>query len=133
MSVMKGFSEGDRATLEAVLSALRELRSPFALYEADIHQWVGDQLAMSGLDFGHEVSIGRGCRIDFLIGHIGVEIKKGKPDAAAVLTQLRRYAACSDVHGLVILSQRTIRLPDRVGDVPVRQIALSQLWGIALP
>jgi hypothetical protein len=133
VSGAKIFSEGDRATLEAVLSALRELRSPFALYESDIHGWVAAQLNASGLDCRHEAVIGKGCRIDFLVEGIGIEVKKGKPSPSVVLAQLRRYAACPDIRGLVVLSQRSIRLPDTVLGVPVRVIPLSQLWGIALP
>ena len=119
--------------LQAVLNALRELRSPFALYEADIHGWVASRLTEAGLPFVHEAVIGKGCRIDFLVGGIGVEIKKGKPAAAALLPQLRRYAACEAVTGLIVLTQRSVRLPDALSGKPVRQLTLSQLWGVALP
>ena len=57
--------------LETVLNALLELRSPFALYENDIHLWVENRLREAGLAFAHEARIGPGCRIDYLVGGTG--------------------------------------------------------------
>ena len=37
-------TQGDRTDPERIIAALRELRSPFALYESDIHQMVEKQL-----------------------------------------------------------------------------------------
>lgn len=119
--------------LQTVLDALCGLRSPFALYENDIHRRVLECLAQAGLQVVHEAPIGKGCRIDCLIGNVGVEIKKGKPNAAALARQLRRYAACDGVEALVVVTQHAVRLPDQVLGKPVRGIALNQLWGVALP
>lgn len=119
--------------LQQVTNALMELRSPFALYEADIHGWVACRLSEAGLPFRHEAVIGKGCRVDFLVGDVAVEIKKGKPNPTVLTTQLTRYAACEGVAGLVVLTQRQVKLPGTVLGKPVKQITLSQLWGVALP
>lgn len=119
--------------LASVLEALGELRSPFALYETDIHQWVGKRLADAGLPCRHEAKLGPGCRIDFLVGNVGIEIKKGKPDAASLRRQLVRYAAFDAVEALVVLTQRSVPLPSAVRGKPVHTIVLNQLWGVALP
>ena len=119
--------------LDAVYRALQEMRPPFAPYEADIHQMVGEALAASGLAFTHETRIGKGCRIDFLAEGIGVEIKKGKPIPATLLRQLARYAACEPVSALIVVTQRSVRLPASVGGKPLRTLALHQLWGVSLP
>ena len=119
--------------LAAVLNALKELRSPFAFYEMDIHQLVGQKLSDAGLPFVHEAKLAPGCRIDYLVDTIGIEIKKGKPDASAVKKQLMRYAACDGVEAIVLLTQRTIAVPKTVLGKPVHVIALNQLWGVALP
>ena len=71
--------------------------------------------------------------IDFLVGTIGVEIKKGKPSAATLAAQLQRYAACDAVDGLIVITEKSVRLPGTILGKPVRLIPLSQLWGIALP
>ena len=119
--------------LQTVLDALKELRSPFALYETDLHAMVKKRLTDAGLSFQHEAKIGPGCRIDYLVDGVGVEIKKGKPDAKALTQQLMRYAACEDVQALIVLSQRSVALPKMVGGKPVHVIILNQLWGVALP
>ena len=119
--------------LQTVLDALKELRSPFALYETDIHQMVAKRLSDAGLSFIHEAKLAPGCRIDYLVGKIGIEIKKGKPDASAVKKQLLRYAACDGVEAIVLLSQRTVSVPKTVMGKPVHVIVLNQLWGVALP
>ena len=119
--------------LHTVLSALEELRSPFALYETDIHQMVEKRLTEAGIAFTHEAKIGPGCRIDYLAGNVGIEIKKGKPDAKALTRQLIRYAECEAVEALIVISQRAVPLAKTVLGKPVHVIVLNQLWGVALP
>ena len=119
--------------LQTVLDALRELRSPFALYENDLHRMVEKRLAEAGLSFQHEAKIGPGCRIDYLVDRIGIEIKKGRPDAAQLKRQLMRYAACEGVDALIVISSRSVSLPALVMGKPVYGIVLNQLWGVALP
>ena len=120
-------------SMAAVAAALMELRQPLAMYEADLHACVGQRLSAAGLPFTHEAVIAKGCRIDFLVGSVGVEIKKGKPSAATLAAQLQRYAACDAVDGLIVVTERSVRLPKTLCGKPVRLITLSQLWGIALP
>lgn len=119
--------------LTTVLDALKELRSPFALYEMDIHQMVAKRLSDAGLSFVHEAKLGPGCRIDYLVGNVGIEIKKGKPDVNALKRQVARYAAFDSVGAMIVLTQRTVSLPKSVLGKPVHVIALNQLWGVALP
>ena len=73
---------------EIVLQALRAMRPPFALYEADLHRMVEGRLTECGIEYRHEAVIAGGCRIDYLVGDVGVEIKKGKPRAATLVRQL---------------------------------------------
>ena len=126
-------TQGDRTDPERIIAALRELRSPFALYEQDIHQAVARRLTDAGLPFLHEKSLAPGCRIDFWCEGVGIEIKKGKPRPAALLEQLRRYAVSDEIAALVVLTQRSVRLPASVCGKPLVQITLNQLWGVALP
>lgn len=125
--------QGDRTEPERIIAALRELRSPFALYEKDIHQAVARRLTDAGLPFLHEKPLTPGCRIDFWCEGVGIEIKKGKPRPAALLEQLRRYAVSDEIAALVVLTQRSVRLPASVCGKPLVQITLNQLWGVALP
>ena len=119
--------------LYTVLDALKELRSPFALYETDIHQMVGKRLLEAGLSFVHEAKLGPGCRIDYLVGEIGIEIKKGRPDGKLLTQQLVRYASFDALSAIIVLTQRTVSLPKTMLGKPVHVIVLNQLWGVALP
>lgn len=118
---------------ETVLEALRAMRPPFALYEADLHRMIGAQLAACGFSFRHEAFLAPGCRIDYLVGDVGLEIKKGKPRAALVEQQLRRYAQSEGVASLIVVSWQSVRLPRSIAGKPVYGLALSQLWGVSLP
>ena len=50
-----------------------------------------------------------------------------------LLEQLRRYAVSDEIAALVVLTQRSVRLPASVCGKPLVQITLNQLWGVALP
>ncbi|MDD3334714.1 MAG: hypothetical protein PHI98_04265 [Eubacteriales bacterium] len=118
--------------LQTVVNALMELRSPFLPYETDIHMQVEKRLCDAGLPHIHEAKIGPGCRIDFLVGDVGIEIKKGKPIPAVLTAQLERYARCEAIGSIVVLTQRSVKLPKQLAGKPVRQMTLSQLWGLAI-
>lgn len=118
---------------ENVLEALRAMRPPFVLYEADIHRMVGERLSECGLAYLHEAAIAKGCRIDYLIGGVGVEIKKGKPKHTTLVEQLNRYARSEKIESLIVVSWRSVNLPQSVGGKPVYSLTLSQLWGVSLP
>ena len=119
--------------LEDVLNALRAMRPPFLPYEADIHRLVRESLARAALPYAHEAMIGKGRRIDYLVGSVGIEIKKGKPLARALQIQLRRYAECEAISALVVVTQRHVKLPGHMNGKPVECLTLPQLWGVALP
>ncbi len=118
---------------ETVLEALRGMRPPFAMYEADIHAMVGACLTAHGLAYTHEARLGAGCRIDYLVGDVGVEIKKGKPNAKLLQGQLARYAGSQLVSTLVVVSWQSVAVPARISGKPVHMLALGALWGVSLP
>lgn len=118
---------------DAVLAALRAMRPPFQPLEADLHALVAQKLAECGLPHTHEAWLGQGCRIDFLVGDVGVEIKNGKPSAKALRAQLTRYAQCPTLAALVVVSWRGVALPPLLAGKPVHALSLSALWGVSLP
>lgn len=119
--------------MNAIERALSVLRLPAAPGEYDMHAMVKGALSAAGIDARHEVRLCPGCRIDFLCGRVGIEVKKGKPVRRALLVQIERYAACPEVEGIVIVAPGDARLPRAVKGVPVRCVALGRLWGVALP
>ena len=118
---------------EAVMEALCAMRPPFVLYEADLHAIVEQSFTQRNLPYAHEVSIGRGCRIDYVIGNVGVEIKKGKPNRTQLLRQVERYAACERIGEIIVVSWQSVALPKEVYGKPVHMLSLSALWGVSLP
>lgn len=118
---------------EAVIAALSALRIPFAASESELHEQIGRCLGEAGLPYVHEARLGTGCRIDFLSGDIGIEVKKEKPDRSTLLRQLSRYASFDAVSALVVVAPRGISLPGAIGGKPLSYVALNRLWGVALP
>ena len=115
-----------------VYDALSALRAPLQQGEYDLHRLVMDALDAAGLPWEHEVRLAPRCRIDLMCGSVGIEIKRGAVDKARVLQQLARYAACGQVSGLILVTEKTVPLPRAIGGKPVRLLCLNRLWGIAL-
>lgn len=119
--------------MERVLDALRTIRCSASCTEAELHTQAASAFAMAGIDAQHEAQLGPGCRIDFLCGGVGVEIKKSRPERARLIAQLTRYAACGQVSALVVIAPRGVNLPRTIGGKKVSMVALERLWGISLP
>ena len=117
--------------LEQVVVALRTIRAPLATDEYDLHQLARQALAQHGLPCTHEAVLAPRCRIDLLCGRVGIEIKRGRPTRTALLRQLLRYAQTGRLDALVVLSEQSVDLPDRLEGLPVASIGLFKLWGVA--
>ena len=116
-----------------VAAALAAVRTPAQPEEYDIHAAVAAALSDAGLAYEHDFRLGPRRRIDFRVGRIGIEVKKGRPASAALAAQLRRYMASDALDGAIVVVQRATALPSTIGGKPVRLISLNRLWGVALP
>lgn len=121
------------AQVEAIVEALSAVRMPAQPEEYDIHAQVASALGASGLSFEHEYRLGPRCRIDFVVGRVGIEVKKGRPATSDLTKQLRRYLASDALDAVVVVTQRVTRLPETILGKPVRIVSLNRLWGVALP
>ena len=121
------------ADMECVEAALCTLRVGASDSEERLHEQAAEAFAHAGLEAVHEVRLAPRCRIDFMVGNIGVEIKKKRPQRAALTAQLTRYANCPQVAQLIVLAPRGIDLPKTIGGKPVTMMSLEKLWGIMLP
>ena len=119
--------------LERVRMALERVRCPAVCSESGLHGLITQALASQGLDVRHEVHLAPRCRIDFLVGGVGVEVKKSRPERGPLLHQLARYAACDQVAQLVVIAPRGVDLPRTVCGKRVTMLGLERLWGISLP
>ena len=118
-------------TAETVLAALAAVRAPQAQDEYDLHGLVAEALQQAEIEFRHEAPLAPRCRIDFLCGDVGIEIKRGRPEKTPVEKQLRRYAQTGRLSALILLSEKTNQAPGFVAGVPVYPVSLQKLWGVA--
>ena len=116
-----------------IVSALSAVRMPAQPEEYDIHAAVAAALKDAGLACEHEYRLGPRRRIDFRVGRIGIEVKKGRPAPSELLAQLRRYMESDDLDAVIVVTQRAVVLPGTIGGKPVKQVSLNRLWGVALP
>lgn len=116
-----------------VLTALRALRTPAQPDEYALQREVAHALDAAGIPYQKECVLGPRNRIDFLCeGGVGIEIKRGKPNAKLVRTQAQRYCGCEQVQSIIIVVERSLRMPARIGGKPVAVLGLNALWGVAL-
>lgn len=118
---------------DAVLAALGAIRCAAASTEEELHVQAAGALRAAGIPAQHEARLAPRCRIDFLAGTIGIEIKKNRPRRDLLLAQLGRYAACGQVEELVVVAPRGVNLPRTIGGKRVTMLSLERLWGISLP
>lgn len=120
-------------SLAEILHALRGIRAPIQQGEYDLHDLVRASLAEAEIPCAHEVPLAPRCRIDLLCpGGIGIEIKHGQPDRKRIVMQLTRYAACGQISSLILVTERTVAVPNRIHGKPISCVCLNRLWGIAL-
>ena len=118
--------------MEALLNALKGLRTPVVQEEYDLHALVAQTLTNAGVPFRHEAPLGPGRRIDFLCGTIGIEIKRGRPAPSLLKKQLTGYLQGEQLTGLILVVERTAAIPPMIAGKPVKILSLNRLWGIAL-
>ena len=71
----------DEETLR-VAEALGAIRCSASAAEEELHAQVAQALGAAGIGAAHEVRLAPRCRIDFMAGGIGIEIKKKRPERA---------------------------------------------------
>lgn len=119
--------------MDAIVAALSTIRMPAQPEEYDIHAAVARTLDAAGLEYAHEYRLGPRRRVDFCVGRVGIEVKKGRPAPSALREQLRRYLDSDALDAVIVVTQRVTALPDAIGGKPVRIVSLNRLWGVALP
>ena len=112
---------------------LSELRIPLIVNEYQLHEHIAAALRDGGFVIQHEATLAPRCRIDFLIDGVGIEVKRGKPQKAALLRQCARYLASEQLDALILVLDTSVSLPRELGGKPLITFGLNKLWGIALP
>ena len=116
-----------------IVRAMETIRCGAACTEEELHAQVMRALQADSLEAQHEVRLAPRCRIDFMCGSVGIEIKKSRPVRAKLIEQLTRYAACDQVEALIVAAPRGVNMPREICGKRIIMIALERLWGISLP
>ena len=116
-----------------IAEALTAVRVPAQPEEYDIHAAVAGALRNAGLEYEHEYRLGPRRRVDFRVGRVGIEVKKGRPVSSELARQLERYLESDALDAMIVVTQRVTALPETIGGKPVHLISLNRLWGVALP
>lgn len=119
--------------IQTIVCAISTLRVPAMPGEYDLHSDVSAALTRAGIDHIHEYRLAPRCRIDFMVGRVGIEIKKGRPSPAALTKQLTRYLQSDELDAVIVLTQQAVSIPQTISGKPVHLITLNRLWGVALP
>ena len=93
------------------VAALSAVRVPAQPEEYDIHAAVAKALADAGLEYIHEYRLGPRRRIDFRVGRVGIEVKKGRPATSQLTEQLRRYLESDALDAVIVVTQRATACP----------------------
>ena len=123
----------DHAEPDCVAGNAAKIRRTVEQFGDQVLVGCGTTLTVQEVEAAHEARLAPRCRIDFLAGGIGIEIKKKRPERAKLIAQLARYAACPQVRALIVVAPRGVNLPRQIGGKPVTMLALERLWGISLP
>ena len=119
--------------IDDIVAALSAVRMPAQPEEYDIHAAIARALSDAGLEYEHEYRLGPRRRIDFRVGRIGIEVKKGRPASSELVRQLRKYMESDDLDAVIVVTQRATALPGAISGKPILLISLNRLWGVALP
>lgn len=120
-------------TLTGLLGALSTLRVPATGTEYDLHALIAASLERGGFVVSHEARLGPRCRIDFLVDGIGIEVKRGKIARRPLLAQCERYLSCGQLRALIVVGEKSLRLPETLCGKPLISFGVNRLWGVALP
>lgn len=119
--------------IQTIVCALSGIRIPAMPGEYDLHADVSASLTRAGIAHSHEYRLAPRCRIDFLAGRVGIEIKKGRPVPSALREQLARYLRSDELDAIIVVAQQAVNLPQTISGKPVELVSLNRLWGVALP
>lgn len=116
---------------ETVIEVLRAMRPPLHCTKPTCMRWWA-RSTEHGLPLPTRRGLGAGCRIDYLVGDVGVEIKKGKPNAASLVASLSAMPFYENIASLVVSRAKCSPATRHRGKSFLFLPAL-QLWGVSLP
>jgi hypothetical protein len=111
--------------LVKLASAIRRRRFRYA-NEADLQEGLAAALTADGWPVEREVRLDAKCRVDLLIGRIGIEVKVAST-ADEVERQVRRYLDTRKLDAIVVVTSRVrhLTLPIDINGRPIEVVTLA--------
>lgn len=119
-------------SVDNIIKVLKQVKIGFSVSEEQIHNAVMKEFNDNGIKFCHEYKLSEGSRIDFIVGDIGIEIKNHDININSLKKQLAKYAESDLISCLILVSAKSIKLPEYIGKKKIYTINLSRNWSIAL-
>jgi hypothetical protein len=95
--------------------------------EVDLQDAVEWLLKSYRVEFIREHDLTGHGRVDFMCGDVAVEIKVNG-SARAIYRQCRRYCECPEVKALILVTNKTIGLPEEINGKPCRVLSVGKAW-----
>jgi hypothetical protein len=119
--------------MDKVIKALSNLRVDPVMDEFKLQEAVKKVLDEARIVYSKEYRLGPRNRVDFLTTNgIAIEVKKGKPYSEQVVKQLTRYSEFEKVTGIILVIEKSMRIPHEINGKKCMSFGLNKLWGIAL-
>lgn len=118
----------DPSRICAVLAAARVDLSTERAAQADIETLLVQAFGRGAVQ--REARLSAADRPDFLLGGVALEvkIKTAAQRQSSVWKQLRRYAAHDVVHALILVTNKTMPLPQAILGKPAFFVSLGRAW-----
>lgn len=119
---------------EDILRSLKRNRMGFIEEEYIIQDNIAKQFDKDHIEYKKEYKLGPRNRIDFYIEElgIGIETKKGKPNKDNLFKQLTRYSQFESIKELIVVVERSVKLPQSINGKNITIISLNKLQGVAI-
>lgn len=114
------------ANIKEIKTILGSYRFPLS-NEKILQREIAEVLTKNNIVFQKEASLQGSGIIDFLIGDIGIEIKI-KGNALSIYKQLERYCEREEIKEIILVTNRTMGLPNKINGKPAHIISIGKAW-----
>lgn len=111
---------------ESLYKLLSKHRLPLSNEKA-LQAAIGVILTANGIEHDRESRLSDKDCIDFLVGGVGMEVKL-KGSAVAIYKQCKRYCGYPEVEELLIVTNRSMGLPNEIDGKPTYLLSLGKGW-----
>lgn len=112
--------------MNELLQLLKSKRLPLHNEKA-LQAEIEKVLLESNIDFQREHYLSKGSIIDFMVNGTGIEVKIGG-SAKEIFRQCERYAEFEEIKAIILVTGKSIRLPEKINNKPAYVLNLGTAW-----